>query len=176
MADAGAYFFMRIPPYHRDRTWQRFLAGAAIGAIISWFVFLYLFGILQEKQVRRIAEMQDQIVDLQKDIQIWQEDYVKLNKMNKKKLTLQEIRVHLVNAKQYRLDSYMAFRIEESVKEDLFHLVAKDIETVYKSKELLKKTVENKTFTINEQTYKLEITELFLFTTLFIEVRLKHIN
>ncbi|WP_027410174.1 sporulation membrane protein YtrI [Anoxybacteroides tepidamans] len=167
---------MRIPPYYQSRAWQRFFAGAAIGAIVSWFIFLHLFGILQEKQVRRIAELQDKIVDLQNDIQIWQEDYVKLNKMNKKKLTIQEIRIHLTNAEQYKLDSYMKFRIEESVKEDISHLVAKDIETVYKSKELLKKTIENKTFTINEQAYKLEITELFLFTTLSIELKLKPIR
>lgn len=76
---------MRIPPYYRDKTWQRFFAGAAIGAVMSWFVFLYLFGTLQEKQVRHIAELQDKIVDLENDIRIWQEDYVKLNKANKKK-------------------------------------------------------------------------------------------
>ncbi|MBB5324501.1 uncharacterized protein YqiB (DUF1249 family) [Anoxybacillus tepidamans] len=167
---------MRIPPYYRDKTWQRFFAGAAIGAVMSWFVFLYLFGTLQEKQVRHIAELQDKIVDLENDIRIWQEDYVKLNKANKKKLTVQEIRIHLANADQYKLDSYMTFHIEESVKADVSHLIAKDIETVYKSKELLKKAIENKTYTINEQTYKLEITELFLFTTLSVELKLKPVN
>jgi len=164
---------MRIPPYYHERTWQRFFAGAAIGAVISWVVFLYLFGTLQERQTRRIAELEDKIVDLQNDIRIWQEDYVKLNKANKKKLTVQEIRVHLANAEQYKLDSYTTFHIEESVREDISHLIAKDMETVYQGKELLKKAIENKTYTMNEQTYRLEVTELFLFTTLSIEVKLK---
>ncbi|ANB57918.1 putative sporulation membrane protein ytrI [Anoxybacillus sp. B7M1] len=167
---------MRIPPYYRDKTWQRFFAGAAIGAVLSWFIFLHLFGVLQEKQVRQITELQDKIADLNSDIQIWQEDYIKLNKLNKKKLTVQEIRIQLVNANEYKLDSYMKFHIEESVKEDVSHLVAKDIETVYQSKDLLKKTIENKTYTINEQTYRLEITELFLFTTLSIELKLKPVH
>lgn len=167
---------MRIPPYYQDRAWQRFFAGAAIGAVISWIVFLYLFGALQERQTRRIAQLQDQIVDLKNDIRIWQEDYVELNKANKKKLTVQEIRVHLVNADQYKLDSYTTFHIEESVKEDISHLIAKDIETVYQSKELLKKAIENKTYTMNEQTYRLEITELFLFTTLSVELKLRPVR
>jgi hypothetical protein len=164
---------MRIPPYYRYPTWQRFFAGVVIGAILSWFVFLHLFGVLQEKQVRKIIELQDKIADLENEIRIWQEDYVKQNKINQKKLMVQEISVHLVNAEQYKLDSYTTFRIEESVKEDISHLKAKDIETVYNSRELLKRAIENKTYTINEQPYKLEIHQLFVFTTLSIELKLK---
>lgn len=164
---------MRIPPYYRYPTWQRFFAGVVIGAILSWFVFLHLFGVLQEKQVRKIIELQDKIADLENEIRIWQEDYVKQNKINQKKLMVQEISVHLVNAEQYKLDSYTTFRIEESVKEDISHLKAKDIETVYNSRELLKRAIENKTYTINEQPYKLEIYQLFVFTTLSIELKLK---
>jgi hypothetical protein len=164
---------MRIPPHYRYPTWQRFFAGVVIGAIISWFIFLHLFGVLQEKQVRKIIELQDKIADLENEIRIWQEDYVKQNKINQKKLMVQEISVHLVNAEQYKLDSYTTFRIEESVKEDISHLKAKDIETVYNSRELLKRAIENKTYTINEQPYKLEIHQLFVFTTLSIELKLK---
>lgn len=164
---------MRIPPYYRYPTWQRFFAGVVIGAILSWFVFLHLFGVLQEKQVRKIIELQDKIADLENEIRIWQEDYVKQNKINQKKLMVQEISVHLVNAEQYKLDSYTTFRIEESVKEDISHLKAKDIETVYNSRELLKRAIENKTYTINERPYKLEIHQLFVFTTLSIELKLK---
>ncbi|WP_374719967.1 sporulation membrane protein YtrI [Parageobacillus toebii] len=164
---------MRIPPHYNYPTWQRFFAGVVIGALISWFVFLHLFGVLQEKQVRKIIELQDKIADLEDEIRIWQEDYVKQNKINKKKLMVQEISVHLVNAEQYKLDSYTTFRIEESVKEDVSHLKAKDIETVYNSRELLKRAIENKTYTINEPPSKLEIYQMFVFTTLSIELKLK---
>jgi hypothetical protein len=173
MAHAGAHLLMRIPPYHHDKTWQRFFAGMAIGAVISWLVFLQLFGILQEKQVRKIAGLKEEIVDLKNDIQIWQQDYIQLNKENKKKLTIQDIKINIINAEQYKLDSYTKFRIEESVKNDIDHLIAKDIETVYKSKDLLKKAIENKTFEIDDRRYKVEISELFLFTTLSIDLKIK---
>ncbi|WP_044894516.1 sporulation membrane protein YtrI [Bacillus alveayuensis] len=164
---------MRIPPYHRDKTWQRFFAGMAVGAVISWLVFLQLFGILQEKQVRQIAKLKETIVDLQNDIQIWQQDYIQLNKENKKKLTIQDIKINIINAEQYKLDSYTKFRIEENIRNDIDDLIAKDIETVYKNKELLKKTIENKTFEIDDRRYKVEISELFLFTTLSIQLKIK---
>nr|WP_235048659.1 hypothetical protein [Geobacillus sp. WSUCF1] len=76
---------MRIPPYYQYPSWQRFFAGAAIGALISWFVFLYMFGVLQEKQVRHVNELNEQIADLQNEIRIWQEDYIHYNKEMKKK-------------------------------------------------------------------------------------------
>ncbi|AKM20051.1 sporulation protein [Anoxybacillus geothermalis] len=164
---------MRIPPYYQYPSWQRFFAGVAIGALISWFVFLYIFGVLQEKQVRHVNELNEQIADLQNEIRIWQEDYIHYNKEMKKKLTVQDVSVHLVNAEQYKLDSYTAFRIEDSVKEDLSHLITKDIETVYNSRELIKRAIENKTYTIHEKAYRLEIHTLTIFTLLAVEVKLK---
>lgn len=86
---------------------------------------------------------------------------------------MQDVSVHLVNAKQYKLDSYTAFRIEDSVKEDLSHLITKDIETVYNSRELIKRAIENKTYTIHEKAYRLEIHTLTIFTFLAVEVKLK---
>ncbi|KJE28954.1 sporulation membrane protein YtrI [Geobacillus thermoleovorans] len=163
---------MRIPPYYQYPSWQRFFAGAAIGALISWFVFLYMFGVLQEKQVRHVNELNEQIADLQNEIRIWQEDYIHYNKEMKKKLTVQDVSVHLANAEQYKLDSYTTFRIEDSVKEDLSHLITKDIETVYNSRELIERAIENKTYTIHEKTYRLELHTLTIFTLLAVEVKL----
>ncbi|KHF28836.1 Sporulation membrane protein YtrI [Anoxybacillus sp. BCO1] len=69
---------MRVPPYARDPGWQRFFAGAAIGAIISWIVFLQIFGILQEKQVRQLNVQREIIAQLKHDLNIWQQDYIEL--------------------------------------------------------------------------------------------------
>ncbi|ABO68015.1 MULTISPECIES: sporulation membrane protein YtrI [Geobacillus] len=163
---------MRISPHYQSPSWQRFFAGAAIGALISWFVFLYIFGVLQEKQARHVNELNEQIADLQNEIRIWQEDYIHYNKEMKKKLTVQDVSVHLANAKQYKLDSYTTFRIEDSVKEDLSHLITKDIETVYNSRDLIKRAIENKTYTIHEKPYRLQIHTLTIFTILAVEVKL----
>jgi len=164
---------MRIPPYHHLPTWQRFFAGMAVGAIISWFVFLQLYGILQEKQIRTITELENQISHLEDEVKIWQQDPAELNNMNQKKLTVEEIKVVILNAEQYKLDSYTKFRIQESIKKDISHLIAKDIETVYKSRELLKKAIENKTYKIDDREYHLEVHQLFFFTTISIDIKIK---
>ena len=66
---------MRIPPYYRNPLWQRFFAGVIIGAIISWGLFLYMFGDLQEKQIQLIETQQDAIKDLHDELEIWQNEY-----------------------------------------------------------------------------------------------------
>ena len=45
---------MRIPPYYRKPTWQQFFAGMAIGGVISWFIFFYIFGVWQEDYSKKI--------------------------------------------------------------------------------------------------------------------------
>lgn len=164
---------MRVPPYTRDPGWQRFFAGTAIGALISWIVFSQIFGILQEKQVRLLKMQQEIIAQLKHDLNIWQQDYIQLNKENKKRLTIQSIDVKVINAKSYGIDTYTTFRMEEDIKKDIQHITAKDIETVYKSRELLKKAIENKTYIIDNQKYHLDIETILFFTNISIELKLK---
>ncbi|SFA48836.1 hypothetical protein SAMN05216169_101912 [Anoxybacillus pushchinoensis] len=164
---------MRVPPYTRDPGWQRFFAGAMIGAIVSWIVFAQIFGILQEKQVRQLKTQQEIIAQLKHDLNIWQQDYVQLNEENKKRLMIQSIDVKVINAQSYGIDTYTTFRIEENIKKDIQHITAKDIETVYKSKELLKKAIENKTYVIDSRTYRLDIETILFFTNVSIEIKLK---
>ena len=79
----------------------------------------------------------------------------------------------MINAQSYGIDTYTTFRIEEDIKKDIQHITAKDIETVYKSKELLKKAIENKTYIIDNQKYHLDIETILFFTNVSIEVKLK---
>ena len=70
------------------------------------------------------------------------------------------------------LDRLSVFEMEDKIKEDIGMMIAKDIETVYKSRELIKKIIENKIISVNEKRYKLKITEMTIFTTLSIEVEI----
>lgn len=164
---------MRIPPLYRQPSWQCFLAGAAIGGMISWCIFLYIFGFWQDKHTKIIHKQQDNIADLKKDLSIWQEEYKAANKRNLEQLTVQKIDVKITNWEKYNLDSFDAFQIEDSVKEDIGMILAKDLETVYKSKELIKKIIENKTVKLNDKRYKLEVKEMILYTTLSIKLQIK---
>lgn len=166
---------MRIPPYHRNPTWQRFLAGAALGSLISWVLFFYLFGIQQERQIVKIQEQEETILNLNQKISIWEEEYHKLNEQTEKGLTIQDVQVKIINGNYYKLDSLSIAETEEAIRDDLALLIAKDVKTIYNARILLKKSIENKLIDINKKKYRLEVTELIFYTDMYIEVKLERL-
>jgi hypothetical protein len=165
---------MRIPPYYEKGSWQRFLAGGVIGGIISWIIFAYMFGVYQDIQIKHITKQADEIRNLKADIEIWKEDYKKLNEENKKGITIQEIKVKLINADKYRFDSLRQLDLESKARNDISHLIAKEISTIYDDKELIIRAIENRSFTIDDKHYQLEVRSIFLlYTNLEIQVEMK---
>lgn len=165
---------MRIPPYYRRPSWQRFFSGMAIGGAISWCIFLYIHGVWQERNSKLLHNLQDKINDLNEEKKIWQEEYKELNKRNLEQITVQKINIKITNGEKYKLDYFSTFQTEEAVKDELSTmLLAKDLETVYKSKDLLKKIIENKPIKINEKRYKLKVKEMVIYTTLSIQLEIR---
>ncbi|MFY0782527.1 sporulation membrane protein YtrI [Peribacillus simplex] len=164
---------MRIPPYHRAPTWQRFFAGAALGGLISWVIFFYMHGVQQEKQIRTIHEQREEIKDLNGEIAIWEQDYKKLNQQNEEILTIQEVEVTITNGKTYSLDQLSIAEAEDVIEDDLSSLLAKDVVSVYNGKMLLIKSIENKKLIINKKRYDLEVVEIMFYTKMNIEIKVK---
>ena len=164
---------MRIPPFYEQRPWQLFLFGAVIGGIISWLILLFIYGELQERQAATIQMQKEQIQSLEKEKNIWQEEFQKLNEQGNKKLTVQSIEVKIKNAGKYKIDTLSKYEAEEAIKEDLRTLLARDLEFVYNSRELIKKTIENKPIKINDKRYKLVVTEIMIYTNLIIQLELQ---
>ncbi|AZU63600.1 sporulation membrane protein YtrI [Neobacillus mesonae] len=164
---------MRIPPYYRRPSWQRFFAGMAVGGAISWCIFLYIFGVWQEENAKLIRKQQNDITELNNDIKIWQEDYEELNNRNLAKITVQNIQIKITNWERYKLDDFSVFETEEAVRNDIKMVLAKDLETVAKSKDLVKKIIENKPIKINDKRYKLKVKEMIIFTTLTIQLEIQ---
>lgn len=163
---------MRIPPYYQKASWQRFFSGMAIGGAISWVIFLYIYGVWQDRHYYEIRTQEDKIAELNNDIKIWQDEYKEINKRNIEQLTVQKINVKIINSEKYKLDTLSVFETEEAVKHDIGMMLAKDIDTVYKSKDLIKKIIENKTVKLNDKRYKLHVQEVVVYTTLTINLEI----
>ncbi|WLR56088.1 sporulation protein [Mesobacillus subterraneus] len=164
---------MRIPPYYRRPEWQRFISGVAVGALVSWVLFLYINGAWMEKHAKKIEQQKDEIADLQSDIKIWMEDYEELNKKNQENLTVQEIKVKIVNDKKYKqLDTLSIYEIEEETKGQLNMLLAKDLDSVFKSRDLITRVIENKSIKVNDKRYKLKIKSMVIYTSVSIQVEI----
>lgn len=166
---------MRIPLLYKQPHWQRFFSGIAIGGCISWIVFIYMYGIMQEKNSSTIERQAAQIKELTSHIEIWQEDYKKLNEKNSEMLTVQNIEVKLTNYERYDIkDKQSIFNMEENIKEDLQPILANELENVFNNKDIIIRTIENKSMNVNGKRYKFIVKEMFIYTTvhLTLEVRL----
>jgi hypothetical protein len=164
---------VRIPPYYRRPSWQRFFAGMVIGGAISWCIFIYIFGVWLEEHTALIDKQSEEIIDLKEEKKIWQEEYKEINKRTIEQLTTQKINIKITNWEKYKLDLLSVSEIEDSVKDDISMMLAKDIDTVYKSKELIKKIIQNKPVKINDKRYKLKVKEMVIFTTLSIQLEIE---
>lgn len=60
--------------------------------------------------------------------------------------------------------------MEDAIKEDLRTIVAKDMELVYKSRALLKKSIENKVVESDQKRYRFKVSELIIYTTVYVEL------
>ncbi|WP_353408100.1 sporulation membrane protein YtrI [Bacillus velezensis] len=163
---------MRIPEYYKKPGWQRFFAGMMCGAIVSWLLFLFTYGTFQEEQVTLIEKQREHARDLKNQISIYQKDLHKLNEDNKQRLLIQSVDVKLINGEKYRIAQPDKMKFEEQVKDNISEVITKDIESVYKTKELLKRTIENKIYTINEKEFKAEVKELTIYTRLSVEIHI----
>ncbi|WLR44172.1 sporulation protein [Bacillus carboniphilus] len=143
-----------------------------IGTIISWWFFVYSYGIYQEEYLNTISELQNDKEGLENKIKVLQDDYNVLNKKNQQQLSIQDITISIQNADQYKLREYSKQEIIADLKEDLSSLIAKDIKSVSKTQFLIKKTIENKIYNIDNKKYKLELKVLVIDTTLVVDVEL----
>gem|GEM_PF-6074262 len=88
-------------------------------------------------------------------------------------LTVQDIQVEIINGDQFRIDPLSLFEVEEAVKRDIHSVLAKDLQVVFQSRQLLKRAIENKPVRINDKRYKLVIKEMVFYTTLTIQLELE---
>lgn len=132
-----------------------------------------MFGEMQEEQSLKIQRQEDEIAQLKKEKNIWQEDFKKLNEKNLQSLTVQEIEVKIVNANKFKLDPLSVFELEEDVKENINMVLAKDLNLVFNSRELLKRAIENMPVRINDKRYQLTIKEMVIYTTLTLQLEIQ---
>jgi hypothetical protein len=171
MADRGAC--MRIPPLYKSRYWQTIFGGMAVGGIISWIIFLYIYGEFHEEQRATIVKQEIEIKRLNDANHLLQEDQKKLNEENKRILTVQDIKIEILNHEQYDLDLLAVHGLTADVKSDLQNLLTKSVQSVADNKALLQKAIENKVYKRDDQLYRFEVRTIYFDTILEISLKIK---
>lgn len=163
---------MRIPPYYKQAGWQRFFAGVILGMLIGWLFFLYQFGAVHEKLVVEIKKQQSVIKKHETNIEILQSDQKERNEENKKKLTVQDVKVYFKNEQAVKLNELTLHELRSAIENEIKSIKNTNIENVANSKDLLIQTIENKLFIINDKKLQVTVKELYLFTTLELYVEI----
>ncbi|MCF6138211.1 sporulation membrane protein YtrI [Pseudalkalibacillus berkeleyi] len=167
---------MRIPPLHRRKGYQRFFAGIIIGIIIGWFFFLISFGGLQDQYLTEIKKRDAEIKDLNDQFEHFREDYEKKNKDIEKSLRIQEIKLIFLNREKVKIKGLMFHDLEKAVKTEMNDVLTKDIESVSEHTDLIIKSLENKNFLIGDQTFKVKVYQMHLYTTLRLYLNIERGN
>ncbi|MEN1935134.1 sporulation membrane protein YtrI [Paenibacillus sp. 102] len=164
---------MRVPNTSTSKRWYLFLGGAAVGGVLSWFIFLYIYGVFQQEQTSKIEEQKQIIRKQEEKLRVLLDDQDKLNKENKQLLTIQEIKIKIVNGDKYDLDNLTLENITTSIHNDLQHLLTKNIQSIAQNKELLKKVIENKAYKHYDRTYRFKVDTISFDTVLEISINIK---
>lgn len=158
---------MHVRPYHRDPDWQRFLAGCVIGVFVGFALFLFQFGTAQERQINRIRELKAEMDTLIEQKQIMLEEAEQKNKTLENKLTVQEVKIHIIDDET---DVATKTELEHVVAEELHPVINRSISSVAENRELIEKAVEHKPFTVSEMTYHFRIRSLVIYSTVTLDL------
>ncbi|TLS39129.1 sporulation membrane protein YtrI [Pseudalkalibacillus caeni] len=157
---------MRIPPLYTRKGWQRFLSGFAIGTIFGWAFFLSLYGTMYEKQISTIKEQQIKISELkQQNKLLIEENEEDEDTPSEKTPRIKEIEITFENAEKLELKQLTISELRKLVLEEVNDLLKKDVNSVAETRNFVVRTIENKTFTVDDLAFKVKVKQLFILHT-----------
>lgn len=131
-----------------------------------------MHGSMYEDLLADNYELQEAIIDLRQQNEV----LLETQEDQDKTLTIQEIEVIISDEKDSINDSLLVSQLKTLLKEEISHLVGRDVVIVSASEELLISAIENKAFTIDNITYHFTIARLVISPQLRIVVDAEIIN
>lgn len=156
--------------YFRRPGLQRFIVGFILGAIIGWVFFFAFHGIAQERQIEIINKQRSRIESLKKDKDTLQEHAKEENKKRQKKLTVQDIQMTFTDQNKSDMSETERSKLKENIRDQLSSILTQNIETVSANRELIY-LIENKRYEIDDDTYKVKIQTLVIYSTVDIVLK-----
>lgn len=156
---------MHIPPYYKLPSWQRFIIGIVTGGVISYAIFIFMYGSMYEKLYEANLELQSKVSELQSHNDSLLQDKEDLDEKTKQQSLVERIEISIINQEELRLDRLIIHQLDHMIKEEINHVIGKDIQTISDSDLLLISTIENKEFSIDDFTYFFEVRRLIISDT-----------
>ncbi|MGL4522452.1 MAG: sporulation membrane protein YtrI [Bacilli bacterium] len=157
----------------KHKSIRHILFGCIVGSILSWLIFLYMYGEMQNIQSREIKKKDATIAQLNERISLLLEDNEKQNEKNREMLTIQSLDVRLLVPASLLIGSVSKLHIEQSLLRDYNHLLTHSIQSVSEQQTLLITSIENKPYRIDDRLYKLSVRQIVFDKVLKITVELR---
>src|SRR5699024_9449445 len=162
MVYPGGCRLMHFSPYHKQKTWQRFLAGGFIGAILAYVIFIYMYGSMYEELFEENVHLESEINELKNQNDALLQDKKDLDKEKKEKETVEEIHIQIENKEELEIDRLLVHELEGKVQETLKHIIGQQVSLVGESEHLLVSTLEKQKMEIDDFTYQFHVTRLII--------------
>lgn len=142
-------------PFHKKRSYQIFILGTLLGAIIAYIILLYMHGKMYENVLVEQVKLKMEIKELKKQNETLIDDKEEIEEQTE--ATVKAIQVEFTNAEKLKFDRLTTLQLENMVKSELSNIIGKTIKSVSESDDLLVTVIENKTFTIDDQSFIFEV-------------------
>lgn len=162
---------MHIPPYHRKRNWQIFALGLLAGVIVAYFIFIFMYGKLYGNTIINLTELEAEVKDLQRQNETLLDDKEKLQL--EQILTVKTIDIHFINSKQFRFDRLTTHQLNSLIKDELQHIIGKDVKSIAENSDLMTNLIEKSTFTIDDISYVFTIKKLVISETVVLHLQIR---
>lgn len=159
---------MHIPPYHKKRSWQIFLVGVWVGAIIAYVVLVFMYGRMYEDVLSEQIQLETKIGELERQNETLLQD--KEDLQEKTPDTILSISMQFINKDDLHLDRLITHQLEDLVKNELSSVIGKEIDSVSENDQLLIELIENQTFTIDDLSYQFEVKKVSFSETLKLDL------
>lgn len=156
----------KIPQYYRRKGYQRFFGGLILGFIGGWLSFILNFGGLEEYYITEIKRLKLEKQELENQNKALLEDPVRQNEENAKKLLVEEVIVEFDSATRENNEQLTLLNLQNIIKADLELVLQKDVESVWENRKLLQQLLESKVYKIDDENYRIKVSEFHLYKKL----------
>lgn len=164
---------MHIVPYHRKKTWQRFILGALFGAIISYILFAYMHGKMYERLLSENIQLKSTIRQLEKQNEALLEDKENLEDHT---ITVRSIAIIFENKEELKLDRLITHELEDYLKKEINYIIGKSVTSLAEHSDLLISILESSTVIIDDISFEFTVVKLFITEDVQITLHVKAIH
>ncbi|SES07488.1 hypothetical protein SAMN04487944_11736 [Gracilibacillus ureilyticus] len=165
---------MHIPPLYKRPGWQRFLAGSVIGAFIAYFIFVFMYGEMQEKWIEENLALRGELLELKETHNALVENHRLLDEQAKEGIEIKEITIQFTNLETFKIehDRIMIQQLNEAVKQEANQMIGLNLDQISNSTDLLIRAIENKTIIIDDFKFRAKVRKMIVTETLQLSIEL----